>query len=126
MMRRAMKPVQQTTAGFAFLVAVLSIGSTAMAQDGQRSLVDALTLVPTLKVEMRYFGTHNFVGRKIDGYEKDVCLLTRQAATALAAVQRDLEPRGLSLKVHDCYRPTRAVAHFMRWARDVKDVAAKG
>ena len=25
----------------------------------------------------------------------------------------------------DCYRPTRAVAHFVRWARDVKDVKRK-
>ena len=25
----------------------------------------------------------------------------------------------------DCYRPTRAVAHFVRWARDIKDVKRK-
>jgi zinc D-Ala-D-Ala dipeptidase len=40
-------------------------------------------------------------------------------------VQQDLVTQGFGLKVFDCYRPTRAVAHFVRWARDVKDVKRK-
>ena len=44
---------------------------------------------------------------------------------ALAQVQRDLNERGLGLKVFDCYRPARAVAHFVRWARDVNDIKRK-
>src|SRR6185312_6797936 len=71
--------------------------------------------------EMRYATSHNFVGHVIDGYEKQICYLTRQAATALAEVARDLAPRGLAVKAFDCYRPTRAVAHFVRWARDPRD-----
>jgi len=74
---------------------------------------------------MRYFGEHNFVGRRIDGYDAPVCLLTREAALALAQVQRELEPRGLGLKVFDCYRPARAVAHFIRWAQNVGDQSRK-
>jgi len=81
------------------------------------AFVDAATVVPGLVVDMRYFGTQNFVGAHVDGYEAPVCVLTHQAATALAAVQRDLKPRGLGLKVFDCYRPARAVRHFVRWAR---------
>ena len=87
--------------------------------------VDAADVVEGLVVDMRYFGTDNFVGDRIDGYERPRCLLTAQAARALAAVQRDLAPRGLGLKVLDCYRPTRAVAHFVRWARQVNDVRKK-
>ena len=83
------------------------------------------TLVPGLIVEMRYAGSHNFVGRPIDGYEAPRCLLTQAAAAALAEVARDLAPRGLTLKVFDCYRPVRAVANFVRWARDLDDVAGK-
>jgi D-alanyl-D-alanine dipeptidase len=74
---------------------------------------------------MRYFGKDNFVGARIDGYEAARCLLTRQAAAALARVQRDLASQGFGLKVFDCYRPARAVAHFVRWARDLKDVRRK-
>jgi len=81
--------------------------------------------VAGLQVEARYFGTHNFIGRRIDGYEANKCLLARQAAAALAEVQRDLAPRGLGLKVFDCYRPARAVAHFVRWARDLQDQSRK-
>ena len=86
---------------------LLVFGLPAQAQ-GQRpaSFVDASTVVPGLVVEMRYFGSDNFVGRPIAGYEKPLCLLTTQAAEALAEVARDLEPRGLRLKVFDCYRPS--------------------
>jgi D-alanyl-D-alanine dipeptidase len=87
--------------------------------------VDAADVVDGLVVDMRYFGSNNFVGTAIDGYEAPRCLLTREAAQALAAVQRDLSARGLGLKVYDCYRPLRAVAHFRRWARDIGDVKHK-
>jgi len=74
---------------------------------------------------MRYAGTHNFVGARVDGYDKPVCLLTRPAAEALAQVQRDLAASGFGLKVYDCYRPVRAVRHFIRWARDLGDTRTK-
>ena len=89
------------------------------------AFVDAASLVPGLVVEMRYAGPHNFVGAAIDGYDKPICLLTAPAAAALAEVARDLAPRGLALKVFDCYRPARAVAHFVRWARDIGDAKMK-
>ena len=82
-------------------------------------------LSPELVVDPRYAGSHNFVGRPIDGYEAPHCLLTRPAAEALAQVAQDLAPRGLVIKVFDCYRPTRAVANFVRWARDLGDTVGK-
>jgi D-alanyl-D-alanine dipeptidase len=51
--------------------------------------------------------------------------LARPAAEALAQVARDLAPQGLHIKVFDCYRPTRAVANFVRWARDLNDQKMK-
>jgi D-alanyl-D-alanine dipeptidase len=98
-------------------------GTAASAQPA--SFVDAATAVPGLAVEMRYFGTHNFVGTRIDGYEAPRCLLARPAAVGLASVQRDLAARELGLKVFDCYRPARAVAHFVRWAGDLGDLKTK-
>jgi len=89
------------------------------------SFVDAASVAPGLIVEARYASAHNFVGVPIDGYEKPLCYLTRPAAAALAQVVADLEPRGLTLKVYDCYRPERAVAHFVRWARNLGDVKMK-
>ena len=87
--------------------------------------IDAASLAPGLLVEMRYATAHNFVGRPIDGYERPVCYLTQAAAAALTAVVKDLALRGLTLKVYDCYRPQRAVMHFVRWARDLRDQKMK-
>src|ERR671910_24255 len=104
----------------ALLAAVTTtISCSAFAQERPASFVDAASVVPQLIVEMRYLGSHNFVGRPIDGYERPICYLTREAAAALAQVARDLEPRGLVLKAFDCYRPERAVRHFVRWARNI-------
>ena len=108
----------------AALVAALG-AQAALAQERPAAFVDAAATVPGLIVDMRYAGSHNFVGRPIDGYETPRCLLTQAAAAALADVARDLAARGLHLKVFDCYRPTRAVANFVRWARDLSDVAGK-
>jgi D-alanyl-D-alanine dipeptidase len=109
-----------------FLAVLLSlVPIAALAQERPAAFVDAATVVPGLAVEMRYFTDNNFVGRRVDGYEKPVCLLTRQAAEALAEVARDVAPRGLRLKVFDCYRPVRAVAHFLRWARAINDIKTK-
>ncbi|MFF3380888.1 M15 family metallopeptidase [Streptomyces sp. NPDC002680] len=81
---------------------------------------------PTIVQEMRYFTPHNFVGEPIDGYEQPICILTRPAAEALHQAQLKLRPQGYTLKVYDCYRPQRAVDHFVRWAEDLDDQAMKG
>jgi zinc D-Ala-D-Ala dipeptidase len=111
----------------ALCAALLTVFATfgVRAQERPAAFVDAATGVPGLIAEMRYAGSHNFVGRPIDGYEAPHCLLTRQAADALAGVARDLNSQGLVIKAFDCYRPTRAVANFVRWARDPKDQKMK-
>src|SRR6516225_331842 len=59
--------------------------------------VDAAAVVDELVVDMRYFGGNNFVGERIDGYERPRCLLSGPAANALAAVELELAARGLGL-----------------------------
>jgi len=107
------------------LAIALVAASSAAAQERAADFVDVAAVAPGLLVEMRYATAHNFVGSVIDGYDKPVCLLTRPAAAALAQVVADLEPRGLTIKVYDCYRPVRAVAHFIRWARNLGDTKMK-
>jgi len=82
-------------------------------------------VVSTIRQDMRYATTYNFVGRRIAGYREPVCLLTRRTARALRRAQADLRPRGYGLKVYDCYRPTRAVAQFARWAENAADQRMK-
>jgi D-alanyl-D-alanine dipeptidase len=73
---------------------------------------------PTIVQDIRYAGPHNFVGRPIKGYLAAECILSVAAANALAAVQRGLAEKKLSLIVWDCYRPKRAVDDFLRWSKD--------
>ncbi|MDI9885801.1 M15 family metallopeptidase [Streptomyces sp. HNM0645] len=80
---------------------------------------------PTILHDMRYTTAHNFVGEPIDGYRRPVCILTRPTAQALRKAQRTLLRKGYSLKVYDCYRPQRAVDHFVRWAEDLSDERMK-
>jgi D-alanyl-D-alanine dipeptidase len=87
--------------------------------------VSVAEVAPGIELDMRYAGPDNFVGAPIEGYERPTCLLTEPAARALAAVQRDLAAEGLGLRVFDCYRPQRAVAHFARWARDAGEERTK-
>ncbi|MEO0618211.1 MAG: M15 family metallopeptidase [Pseudomonadota bacterium] len=99
----------------------------AMADDTPRLPADLVFLRdvdPTIQQDIRYATRDNFVGRRIDGYRGAECILTERAARALARVQRRMALRDLSLRVFDCYRPRRAVLHFMRWAR-AKEPAIK-
>lgn len=73
---------------------------------------------PTIVQDIRYAGSHNFVGRPIAGYLAAECILSDRAATALKIVQGMLAEKKLSLIVWDCYRPRRAVDDFLRWSRD--------
>ena len=75
--------------------------------------------------EMKYYTHDNFLGRPVKGYERGACILTKAAATALAAVQKQLRKQSLSLKVFDCYRPQMAVEDFIVWSRDVNDQKMK-
>ncbi len=118
--------VELKTISYSLAAALLvSVPQTASSQERSGAFVDAASVVPGLILDARYAGSHNFVGRPIAGYEAPRCLLTQPAAAALTEVARELAPRGLVLKVFDCYRPARAVANFIRWARDLNDIAGK-
>ena len=89
------------------------------------SFVTITDAVPDAILEIRYFGTYNFVGERIDGYLQPTALLTREAADSLKAVSDDVKTLGYRLKIYDAYRPQRAVDHFVRWAANVPDTLMK-
>ena len=93
--------------------------------DDASQFVNLTDVVPDAILEVRYFGTYNFVGTRVDGYLEPVVLMTRQAADSLRAVSDDLKQQGYRLKVFDAYRPQCAVDHFVRWAADIPDTLMK-
>ena len=88
-------------------------------------MVDIRALVPDIAQDIRYAGSHNFVGTRIDGYDAPRCYLLRPVAEALQRVEAGLRTRHQRLLVFDCYRPVRAVQHFMRWVSDPDDLKNK-
>lgn len=87
--------------------------------------VDIKDMIPSIFLDIRYFTNNNFVGERINGYLRPKCLLSREAAKALVPVQAELLKQDLSLKIYDCYRPQRAVDHFVLWAKDIGDTKMK-
>ena len=81
--------------------------------------------VPDAILEIRYYSTYNFVGERINGYERPVAMLTKEAAKALRKVSDELVNKGYRLKIYDAYRPQRAVTHFENWAKDLNDTRMK-
>ena len=80
---------------------------------------------PTIKLSLRYFSKENFIGELIEGYKKQVCIMTRQAAESLKKVQSELKKEGYCIVVYDSYRPQKAVDMFVRWSKDFEDQKMK-
>ena len=114
------------------LVLVALLSAACCRQDTQKDAAmdmsdfTAVTdVVPDVILEIRYFGTYNFVGDRIDGYEEPTALLTKKAADSLRAVSDDVISLGYRLKIYDAYRPQKGVDHFVRWAEDIPDIRMK-
>jgi zinc D-Ala-D-Ala dipeptidase len=111
---------------WSLLIAVACLGAGGRAST-QRDLpdgfVDVADVAPDVVVDARYAGSDNFMGRPARGYGAARCLLTKPAARALAAAQRELAASNLGLLVYDCYRPQRAVDDFVAWARETARAA---
>src|SRR6202162_231770 len=82
-------------------------------------LVNVQSLDPTIVVDLRYATSNNFTGAPLPGYEANHAYLRREAAAALARVQRDLRPQGLGIKIFDAYRPVRATLAMVDWTERV-------
>lgn len=80
------------------------------------------TAAPRVKVDLKYCGYDNFVGRPINGYSSGRrAILRRDAAAAIACVQQNLEKQGLGLLIWDAYRPYRALMDFYAWSQTSDD-----
>ena len=90
-----------------------------------KGFVYVTDVVPDAILEMRYYSTYNFVGKRIDRYLAPVAILTEEAAQALSKANEDLRQQGYAIKIFDAYRPQDAVDHFIRWAKDDKDTLMK-
>jgi D-alanyl-D-alanine dipeptidase len=66
-------------------------------------LVELTSLDPTIKLEIRYATTNNFLGTKV--YDDARAFMQRPAAEALVRANQKLRSLGYGLLIHDAYRP---------------------
>jgi D-alanyl-D-alanine dipeptidase len=88
-------------------------------EDADSLLVDVQSLAPDIRVDLRYRDSANFTGAPLPGYEANRAMLRREAAAALARVQRDVSDSGWTLLVYDAYRPVRATEAMVAWTARV-------
>jgi D-alanyl-D-alanine dipeptidase len=113
------------TAPLLCALAILLAAGPAHAGEMPKDFVYLRDVDPSIAQDMRYAGTDNFTGHRVPGYDAPECVLVRPAAEALRAVQAELKPKGLGLKIYDCYRPAQAVAAFVAWSEQPDDPKSK-
>jgi D-alanyl-D-alanine dipeptidase len=95
----------------ALVVSILSFGYQIRAQEPPREtgafrkpdLVELVKLDRTIKLDIRYATSNNFLGRPV--YKEARAFLQRPAAEALMRANKALRKKGYGLMVHDGYRP---------------------
>ncbi len=107
------------------LITFLACSLQACSQKLPEGFTYLSSIDPSIETQLRYITTDNFVGKKVDGYQKDTCIVSIPTAKALKEVQTKLKKFGLSLKIYDSYRPQQAVDHFVRWAKVLGDTLTK-
>ncbi|CAN5911994.1 serine hydrolase [soil metagenome] len=76
----------------------------------ESNLVDLAKLDPTIKLDIRYAGTNNFLGTPF--YSSARAFLQRPAAEALLRAHESLKAEGFGLLIHDAYRPWHVTKMF--------------
>ncbi|MEO7040956.1 MAG: M15 family metallopeptidase [Gemmatimonadaceae bacterium] len=66
-------------------------------------LVELAKLDPTIKLEIRYATTNNFLGSRM--YTEARAFMQRPAANAVVRANKELRARGYGVLIHDAYRP---------------------
>lgn len=79
-------------------------------------LVEIAKLDPTIRLDIRYATTNNFMGRPM--YAQAKAFLQRPAAEAVVRAHRSLKPKGYGIVVFDAYRPWSVTKMFWDAATD--------
>ena len=109
----------------ALALAAVVVVSHAQAQSLPGGFVYLRDVDPSIIQDIRYATYNNFVGRPLRGYDAGECVVKREVGLKLKAIQQELSARKLSLKMLDCYRPTRAVADMVAWSQNGKETPAE-
>jgi D-alanyl-D-alanine dipeptidase len=123
--RQAMTMSMPLTKATSIMLVVMSSVAPGGAQVLPDEFVYLRDIDPSIIQDIRYASANNFVGRPLAGYEAAVCVIKRGVGLRLKRIQQELSRQNLSLKMLDCYRPARAVADIVAWAKNGQETAAE-
>jgi D-alanyl-D-alanine dipeptidase len=96
--------------------------------DPEKKMVEIKSLIPNIIYDLRYATTNNFMHRLMYPAHTHVTFMRVPAVNALVQIQKELNNKGLGLKIFDAYRPYSVTEKFWELVKDERYVAnpAKG
>lgn len=97
-------------------------------QDPEKRMVELSSLIPGIVYDIRYASLNNFMHRLMYPQKINYTFLRASAAQKLLQVQKELNEKGLAIKIFDAYRPYSVTVKFWKLVKDERYVAnpAKG
>lgn len=97
-------------------------------QDPEKRMVELSSLIPGIVYDIRYASSNNFMHRLMYPQKINYTFLRASAAQKLLQVQKELNEKGLTIKIFDAYRPYSVTVKFWGLVKDERYVAnpAKG
>jgi len=87
-----------------------------------KKMIDLKAAIPGIVFDLRYATVNNFTHKQL--YPAiTTTFLRKTAATALASVQKELNKKGLGLKIFDAYRPYSATEKMWELVKDERYAA---
>lgn len=104
----------------------MNITTKNIAKDGlPQGFVYIDELLENCIIDAKYWGTDNFLGRPVAGYERPLVVMSEQAALCCVKAAELLHAAGYIIKIYDAFRPKRAVKDIVRWTSDAEDIRRK-
>jgi D-alanyl-D-alanine dipeptidase len=119
---------QQDTGSKPLVISKYNLYRKQVGQDSTKKMVELKTLMPNLVYDLRYATSNNFMHRLMYPQNTSFTFLRLPTANALQKAQRELNEKGLGLKIFDAYRPYSVTVKFWELVHDERYVAnpAKG
>jgi D-alanyl-D-alanine dipeptidase len=71
---------------FLLIMSLFSLKSQSQTVERPKVFIEVKSEIPSVLLDIRYFGSSNFIGKPIDGYHKPLAILSEQAIEKLKKV----------------------------------------
>ena len=99
------------------VISELAVYKKSIGSNDSMAMVNIKKMIPNIEMSLRYATANNFIHKKLYP-PTTTTYLRNKAATALAAVQKELNTQGLGLKIFDAYRPYAATELMWELVKD--------